>query len=288
MCQYREEKSGQELQREVASLESRVREAERRRQLSPALRNPLNYSNLPQDWWKADEPPITMRPHLYVPRLGHLRLISHTIISFDSMEIFSRFAGCSGFFLDSERFSQSFYAPEPFGHLSRPSKALLSAVYLTSIALSGNATLTTHEPVFLSRVLYYASLAPTCAHPSNAKHSLQAEILIANYFFLRGHIQEGKSHIDTAMLISMIHRAHKIHKISNLDGVEVVEQWERVKGFWSTYLLDKAWSIAGGLLSSSPDGLSEETRIDAPWPLELQQFRIVGIVLGVLAFSDPL
>ena len=64
-----------------------------------------------------------------------------------------------------------------------------------------------------------------------------------------------------------------------MEGVEVIEQWERVKGFWSTYLLDKAWSIAGGLPSSSPDGLSEETRIDAPWPLELQQFKNVGIHL---------
>ena len=189
------------------------------------------------------------------------------------MEIFSRFAGSSGFFLDPERFSQSFYTPGPFGHPPRPSKALLSAVYLTSIALSGNGILTTHEPMFLSRALQYASQAPSCTHPSNAKHSLQAEILIANHFFSRGHIQEGKSHVNTAMMISMVHRAHKIHRISNLEGVEVVEQWERVKGFWSTYLLDKFWSIAGGFPSSSPDGTTEEFRIDAPWPLELRQFK---------------
>lgn len=198
------------------------------------------------------------------------------------MEIFSRFAGSSGFFLDSERFVQSFYAPEPFGHHLRPSRSLLSAVYLTSIALSGNEILTTHEPIFLSRALQYASQAPSCTHPSNAKHGLQAEILIANYFFLRGHMQEGKSHINTAMMISMVHRAHKIHRISNLDGVEVIEQWERVKGFWSAYLLDKFWSIAGGLPPSSPDGVAGETRIDAPWPLELRQFKNVGTCVSRL------
>lgn len=193
------------------------------------------------------------------------------------MEIFLRFTTSCGFFLDSGRFAQSFYGPEPFGHNSRPSRTLLSAVYLTSIAFSGNATITTHEPIFLSRALYYASQAPSCTHPSNAKHGLQAEILIANYFFSRGLIQEGKTHINTAMLISVVHRAHKICRISNVDRIEVIEQWERVKGFWSAYLLDKAWSIAGGLPSSSPDGLTEETRIDAPWPLELQQFKSVGI-----------
>lgn len=195
---------------------------------------------------------------------------------FSRMEIFSRFAGSSGFFLNSERFIRSLYAPGPFGHDSRPSQALLSAVYLTSIALSGNSILTTHEPIFLSRALQYASEAPSCMHPSNAKHGLQAEVLIANYFFLRGYIQEGKSHLNTAMMISMVHRAHKICKISNLEGVEVVEQWERVKGFWSAYLLDKFWSIAGGLPSSSPDGITTESRIDAPWPLELRQFKNVS------------
>ena len=200
------------------------------------------------------------------------------------MEIFSRFAGFTGFFFDPDRFAQSFYAPEPFGHHSRPSRALLSAVYLTSVALSGNATLKTHEPVFLSRALHYAAQAPSCKHPSGAKHALQAEILIASYFFLRGHIPEGKSHIDTAMLISTIHRAHKTRRISNFEGVEVIEQWERVKGFWLAYFFDKAWSIAGGLPSTSPDGLTEETRIDTPWPLEPQQFKNVRICLDIFTF----
>lgn len=203
------------------------------------------------------------------------------------MDIFSRFARCAGFFLDPDRFSQSFCVPEPFGHHSRPSGALLSAVYLTSVALSGNVTLTAHEPVFLSRALHYASNAPSCTHPSAAKHALQAEILIANYFFLRGHISAGKSHIDTAMLISTVHRAHKIRKVSDLEGVKVIEQWERVKGFWLAYFFDKAWSIAGGSKSTSPDGFTEETRVDAPWPLELQQFKNVGIFPDVLDFSQP-
>ena len=203
------------------------------------------------------------------------------------MAIFSRFAGCAGFFLDLDRFSQSFYVPEPFGHHSRPSRALLSAVYLTCVALSGNATLTAHEPVFLSRALHYATDAPSCTHPSAAKHALQAEILIANYFFLRGHISAGKSHIDTAMLISIVHRAHKIQKVSNLEGVQVIEQWERVKGFWLAYFFDKTWSIAGGSTSTSPDGFTEETRVDAPWPLEPQQFKNVGIFCDILDFPRP-
>jgi len=203
------------------------------------------------------------------------------------MEMFSRFAGCSGFFLDPDRFARSFYAPEPFGHHLRPSKALLSAVYLSSVALSGDVTLTTHEPIFLSRALYYASQAPSCTHPSSVKHALQAEILIANYFFLRGHILEGKSHICTAMLIATVHRAHKICRISNLEGVGVIEQWERVKGFWLAYFFDKLWSIAGCLPSTSPDGFTEETRIDAPWPLEPPQFKNVSIFLDVSIFRRP-
>jgi len=64
VCKYREEMNGQALEREVVSLESRVREAELRRRRSPTLHNPLDYNDLPMDWWKADEPPASMRPHL--------------------------------------------------------------------------------------------------------------------------------------------------------------------------------------------------------------------------------
>jgi len=192
------------------------------------------------------------------------------------MEVFSRFAGCFGFFLDPDRFAQSFYAPEPFGHPSRPSKALLSAFYLCSIAFSGSVTLMSHEPIFLSRALFHASQAPSSTHPSNFKHALQAEILIAYYFFVHGLVPEGKYHIDTAMQIATVHRAHKISRISSLEGAEAAEQREWVNGFWLAYFSDKCWSIAGGLPSVSPDGLTEETRIDAPWPMELQRFRNVG------------
>jgi len=194
---------------------------------------------------------------------------------FPRMEIFSRFAGCFGFFLDPDRFAQSFCVPEPFGHPSRPSKALLSAFYLCSVAFSGSATLTPHEPIFLLRALYHTSQAPSSTHPLNAKHVLQAEILIAYYFFARGLVPEGKSHIDNAMLIATVHRAHKISRISSVEEAEVVEQREWVNGFWLVYFSDKCWSIAGGLPSLSPDGLTEETRIDAPWPMEPQRFRNV-------------
>ena len=212
------------------------------------------------------------------------------------MEIFSRFAGCFGFFLDPDRFSKSFCAPEPFGHPSRPSRALLSAVYLCTVAFSGSATLMPHEPIFLSRALYYTSQAPSSTHPSNFKHSLQAEILIAYYFFVHGLIPEGKCHIDTAMLIATVHRAHKISRVSSSEEVEVIEQREWVNGFWLAYFSDKCWSIAGGLLSTSPDGLTEETRIDAPWPMETQRFRNVGtrfdfpwsMLILPLPFTDPI
>jgi len=195
--------------------------------------------------------------------------------TFPRMDIFSRFAGCFGFFLDPDRFAQSFCVTEPFGHPSRPSKALLSAFYLCSVAFSGSGTLTPYEPIFLSRALYHTSQAPSSTHPLNVKHALQADILIAYYFFAHGLIPEGKSHIDNAMLIATVHRAHKISRVSSVEETEVVEQREWVNGFWLVYFSDKCWSIAGGLPSLSPDGLTEETRIDSPWPIEPQKFRTV-------------
>jgi hypothetical protein len=156
------------------------------------------------------------------------------------LDIFLRFSPTLGFFLNNQRFTSSFHVSAPFGHPTRPSPALLSAVYLWGITLSSSETLMSHEDVFVSRALYHASNAPTTTHPQRAKHAIQAELLISQYFFKSGHLAEGKAHSDTAMRIALSHRAHKIRGLRPFvsgQPLDAIELGERINSWWAGELL---------------------------------------------------
>lgn len=181
-----------------------------------------------------------------------------------------------GFFLDPERFMQSFETREPFGHPSRPSPALLSAIYVWGIVLSKSPDLIVHEPVFLSRALHYISMAPTSTHPNRARHALQAELLLANYYFNRGLVSEGRTHCNAAMRIALVHRVHKVAGVVQISGdLGAVEQREWVNAFWMTNYMDLCWTVGTGLPSICPDFRSGDDRVDVPWPIDSTQFRKV-------------
>ena len=193
-----------------------------------------------------------------------------------------------GFFLDPERFMQSFDTREPFGHPSRPSPALLSAVYVWGIALSKSPDLAVHEPVFLSRTLHYTALAPTSAHPNRAKHALQAEVLLANYYFYRGLVSEGRTHCNAAIRIALVHRAHKLAGVVQISGdLGAVEQREWVNAFWMANYMDLCWTVGTGFPSICPDFRSGDDRVDIPWPIDSTQFRKVKFFTFQILICRP-
>lgn len=181
---------------------------------------------------------------------------------------------------------QSFDTREPFGHPSRPSPALLSAVYVWAIALSRSPGLAAYEPVFLSRALYHAAVAPTSTHPNKAKHALQAELLLGNYYFYRGLICEGRAHCNVAMKIALVCRVHTLAGVKQTSrGLDAIEQREWVNAFWAAYYVDLCWTVATGLPSICPDLNSGDDRVDIPWPIDDAQFKKVKF--SYFKFSEP-
>lgn len=196
-----------------------------------------------------------------------------------------------GFFLNETLFHTSAALPLPLGHHHRPTAALLTTVYLVGIHLSTTEALRTHEAIFLTRALRFTSNALSGSHPHKIIHALQAEILLANYFFRTGRLLEGKYHCSAAASLAISCELDKIRssrssfsppesacvpKPFNLaPPQDTIEEGERIHAFWAIFILDKCWSVALGSPSHFTDSEALGTRIDTPWPLTNMEYEQV-------------
>jgi hypothetical protein len=196
-----------------------------------------------------------------------------------------------GFFLNMSLFRNSMVLP--LGHPYRPSPALLSAVYLWGLHLSRSGALRDHESTFRSRALQRSSNALSGSHPQMFLHALQAEVLLAYYFFRNGRFLEGKYHSSAAASLAISGGFNKIRSTRDFlypaDIVgdrspslppprDAVDEGERINGFWAALVLDKCWSVALGSPSNFTDDDLLGTRIDTPWPLDYEGYEQVHII----------
>lgn len=227
-------------------------------------------------------------PHLFVYNSIIVRLLNQL----DSLDNFFPNASQFGFFLDVRRFCTSFALPYPLGHPYRPSSALLSTLYLWGLHLSRTDTLRVHEKTFLSRSIQQTSTALSGSHPQKVLHALQAEILLAYYFFRNGRIVEGKYHCSAAASITISSGLNKIRSSRRSSSVpdfvgntsptlppprDAVDEGERINGFWAAVVLDKCWSVSLGLPSNFTDDEALGTLIDTPWPLDSSGYEQVRL-----------
>jgi hypothetical protein len=167
------------------------------------------------------------------------------------------------------------------GHHARPAPAVLGAVYLWGLRFSKQPHLIAQEPIFLARALKLTAKGLSGIHPHKLMHNLQAEILLAYYFFASGRFLEGKYH--TAAVISLglsssIHMVRSAHSTSPgplPPPRDIVEEGERIHACWSALVLDKTWAVA---LSEDPhlELQHESCEVDTPWPLEMEDYQNVG------------
>lgn len=141
-------------------------------------------------------------------------------------------------------------------------------------------------------------------------HLIQAEVLLANFFYYYGRFVEARLHTSSAVSLALSCDLHKICPSSSLRNlntpqdrskmhlvpgaeeettlpppVDSIEENERIAAFWQVYVLDKTWSVAAhsgsGLLAE--DG-SPRMTVDTPWPLAIESF---AEVLGLINTTMP-
>ncbi|KAF8918620.1 hypothetical protein CPB85DRAFT_996634 [Mucidula mucida] len=172
------------------------------------------------------------------------------------------------FFLDVSRFTQGMLSPSS-NPADRPIPALHLAALLWGIHLSPSQEVQAYEGICLADVVQNTAqgLASSVSHPYGVIQYIQAEVLVAQYFFRAGKILEGKYHTSAAAALVLSSGLHKFNPTSN----DFVAEGERINGMWTVFMLNNCWTAADGSASNFSLDM-EGSRIDAPWPMEMMKY----------------
>lgn len=201
-------------------------------------------------------------------------------------------SGSLNFFLHVPRFLQAIQQPNIDNRRVQLSPALLNAVYLWGAHLSTSNALRAYEPIFQTRVTNALSSALRESQYS-VINLIQAEVLVANYFFTMSRFLEGRYHCSAAVALALSCRLQKMRSSADhgigRTGTQVreynlppprdaIEEGERMRGFWYVYAMDKSWAVAMG--SPSHFNGAAQSGLDTPWPLEMAQYEAVRAFRG--------
>ncbi|PIL24871.1 transcription factor [Ganoderma sinense ZZ0214-1] len=194
---------------------------------------------------------------------------------------FVRHATEFGFFLDIHRFLDRVFTQSP--SRSQSMGILLKVIYLLGAKFSNNAQMLAQEQTYLTRALQGLPTALP-EDPRSAIYVMQAEVLLANYFFNANRQLEGVYHTNAAVSIAMASRLHTIRSSGRSRSgdsstyrlpppADALEEGERINGFWTVFTLDRCWAIASGSTPAFTDDEATGTQIDTPWPMDLSMYR---------------
>ncbi|KAJ3784835.1 Zn(2)-Cys(6) binuclear cluster domain-containing protein, partial [Lentinula aff. detonsa] len=204
--------------------------------------------------------------------------------TFFRLQAFVPHAQAFGFFLNIRRFISATTLPLTLGDYSRPCPGLICVIYLIGLHLSGASE--DEESAFLSRALLHVSNVLSASHPLRLIHGTQAEILLSTYFFRTGRILEGKYHLSAAVSLATCANLHKLRSggmspfvanVMGLDGPslpdpkDLIDEGERINAFWTVFTMCNCWGVGVGGFSSMMFE-SYGSRIDTPWPLDMEDY----------------
>lgn len=178
-----------------------------------------------------------------------------------------------GLFLNPARFR----AQSP--HVNTGGSALMSAVLLWGSRLSSSSTLRNREAYFADRATQAAASTtmPTQAGTpgQDVLCTIQAEVLLANYFFATGRLLEGRYHCLAAVALTTGSRFHQLDP-GNLRR-DPVAAGERIRAFWTVVNIDNAWAAAMNTPPSIAQFGRAAVHVTTPWPLAPEAYEQVGV-----------
>ncbi|KAL4250366.1 hypothetical protein ABKN59_005899 [Abortiporus biennis] len=304
----------QMLEENIALLEARIHELENPVQSSSVKLQPVPNLSQRQPTSSHDrEGTLTPKAGSAAPNLNKDEI----------QRILDRFAphvSHVGFFLHYPRFIRRVQRSETLtAQEQQLLDALVTTTYLLGCKFMKDPNFQGKEQDVLSGSLQKVSdslFITTSSAPRNHEtlYIIQAEVLLANYFFYMGRFLEGKYHCSAAVSLTLSCGLNLIRSPLSrnatsstlISGVgqanalpqptDPTEEGERINAFWTVYGLDKYWAVA----TESPSAINEDgpsaTRIDTPWPLSIETYEqsqlpqwssgTVSIFLQGTALSD--
>ncbi|EMD36510.1 hypothetical protein CERSUDRAFT_95807 [Gelatoporia subvermispora B] len=255
----------QMLEENIAILEARIRELEHPDETTPSvrLRNPhtagvQNTAVTPQH------------------RGGDTQAL---------VDAFLRHASQVGFFLNRTRFLNLLTRAQ--GTRGPVLDALRSIILTWGSAMSASDRLRGQEATYLQDAIQRVSGSVFASNSLNFDQDvilmIQAEVLLATYFFSIGRPLEGRYHCAAAVTLVTSCRLNSVGinasqessaalTISLADPLDAVEAGERINAFWVAYLLDKIWAVASNFDPAIPQDDVSSMSVDTPWPLTMTAY----------------
>ncbi|KAL4268765.1 Zn(2)-C6 fungal-type domain-containing protein [Pleurotus pulmonarius] len=158
----------------------------------------------------------------------------------------------------------------------RPLPALMVAIYLWGIRLCNSAEFNDYEELYLSRAVDQAAQSLPLDRPRKVLQKIQAEILLAYFFFSKGRNVEGRYHTSIVIGAILGSQLHKYGGLEQGEGIcatfwspttDLIDHGERIDAVWAAVVLTNTWSAVLSAPSDIPFN-SPGFTIDAPWPLD--------------------
>ncbi|OBZ74040.1 hypothetical protein A0H81_06167 [Grifola frondosa] len=196
---------------------------------------------------------------------------------------FLRYASEFGFFLHIPRFVAKVSSPPASDH-PPAFLLLLNVIYLMGAKLSDNAQLQARQQGYLTEALQQLPSAMLDLNSVAALYVIQAEVLLANYFFDSNRQLEGAYHANAAVSIVMACQLHLMRSSRRRvvgeaatyripTPVDAIDEGERINAFWTVFVLDRSWAVALGSAPAFTDDEASGTQIDTPWPLAITSYQ---------------
>ncbi|KAJ3760446.1 hypothetical protein EV360DRAFT_68706 [Lentinula raphanica] len=239
----------------------------------------------------------------YAPRSSGMYGYSMMLTEKDLMEAILPHLSQLGFFLNSSNlFSDAYSNPTAIDPAYQPSSALTASMVLLGAHVSHhfnrNSNITSEiVEGYLSNAVQATSFGLSEPHPHRILHTIQANILIAHYFFLNNRALKGRWHVDNAVSLVLSARLHLIRSGSTsrsaglpststsqrgfaTQNAQIWEEGEQINAMWTVFGLNCLWSAAEGIPVSIAY-TTDQGRIDTPWPLESGGYNEVTLPPGL-------
>ena len=164
----------------------------------------------------------------------------------------------------------------------------MNAVYLLGAYFSSDPNLQNLQGELLAYTLQDLSTTLVDLSPLAIMDVLQAEVLLTYYFFSNNRTVEGVYHMEAASAIVLASKLHQIRsaRYSAIAGgnssryqltpaTDAIEEGQRINAFWTTFILDRNWSMALGRTPVLTDEERKGTEIDTPWPRSIETYENV-------------
>jgi hypothetical protein len=194
---------------------------------------------------------------------------------------FRRYSHQLGFFLNGDRFQESFFRPLPSGHFTRPCPSLIFAVYLWGAHLNGSAhNLGVNQDAFLAKSLYHLPSDLAGSHPEKILHVLQAEILLSYYHLRNSKALGGNYHANAAVSVFLSSGLHRVYTPPWLD----VDP----NSTWCLSPAQRAESPVAALMTEGEycDALSAVLVLNAYWTT-IQESNSMGYDMQTIGVDSP-